>query len=91
MNRNIANNFFHYRTNFVEIKDQIFNKFKKLLFDPFLNYFSSFRGKKSVYEKSSSITRNFILKKLMIQFQENTQRTGRSYFVGRFQLPLEFQ
>ena len=83
MQRNTANNInFHYRTNSVKIKDYFFNKFKN-----FDHFFQCFQGKRRNSIKTGSVTHNVIWvssampkfrKKLMIQFQENTLKEGRT-------------
>ena len=97
--RNTTNNInIHYSTNSVKINDKIFQYIQKTLF---LAHFPNFWGKKFFFWKiqlSCTTSYGFLAsRKLMIQFQENTQtdgrtdrttdRTDRPYFIGPFWLP----
>ena len=58
--RNTANNrSLHDRENTVKINDQNFFKLKNPIFHLLLAHFSNFGSKKSFFEKSTSVTRNF--------------------------------
>ena len=98
MFRNTTNNInIHYSTNSVKTNDKIFQYIQKTLF---LAHFPNFWGKKIFWKIQLSCTTSYRFlasRKLMIQFQENTQtdgrtdrttdRTDRPYFIGPFWLP----